>query len=147
MFERGVDAPTLDATVQPARPVRFRDHDVAVYAENLWRQIGDTSLLPWHRRGDRSSQRVRQRDPRRRRLAWAVGTGASTDAEIEAFLVESNITYEDVIALLVTLLDQLGYDRLVAILQGRVGPGALAIATSVRSGVSVVDLPALAVRC
>ncbi len=141
VFERGVSAPTLDATTEPAGPFGLLDHDLAIYAENLLRQITDTTLLP--PAPARLTGPVNTFDTEVL-LTWAVGLGARTDADIESFLVENNVTYEDAVALLIALLDQLGYDRLVAILQGTFDPGALAIATSVRSGVSLVDLPALA---
>ena len=105
VFVRGVDAPELDAAVEPLGEFGFLDHDIAIYAENLLRQITDTTLLP--------PPPARLTDPvnsfdvetlRNDVIGWALGVGQRTDAEIAAFLLEAEIEIADAMTIIVSFL-------------------------------------------
>ncbi|HEX4982898.1 MAG TPA: hypothetical protein VFV63_14425, partial [Ilumatobacteraceae bacterium] len=141
VFLRGVDQPDLDATNEPAGHFGFFDHDLAIYAENLWRQITDRSLLP--EPPDRLTDVINSFDTEHGlhgALAWATGIGGRSNDEVAVFLDESNVAFEEALA---ALLELIGLDRLIAILEAAfvVGPTtiAAAVAPSVEPG-ELIDL-------
>ncbi len=145
-FIRGVDAPDLDAAVEPLGEFGFFDHDVAIYAENLLRQISDTTLLPPP--PARLTDAVNSFDVetlRRDVIGWAVGIGRRTDAEIAAFLLEAQIEVGEAMTILIAFLDDVTeLDRIVAILEDAYGIGAAAMAELLASVVPPAGLRELA---